>query len=752
MKTNLRLLLNESLMRRSFTLFGAVGLLLVSAEGIRAQTTYTWVQGGANTNWSTTGNWNPNSTPPSSLTNTIVDFDTTLDPSLTLDPVLDGARSVYELEIVSGSAGGIADTTANTNTLTIGAGGIQETGTSGPTVGTIEFTNKFAIGADQTWNIGGKGIILNGGISGSNDLTIISKANINFNAANSMTGNVELTGLNGANFTINIPQTKASAFGTGELTLSAANVVVFAQAQDQQIDNSTLDVEDTAQSSANFNTLQVNSSNKNVLVTSAVTGTGTLIVGDIVGSDNLIFSGNLSSFNGTLVSSNGRGTVTGVGGITTLATSGASGSSSSSATFQVQSGTTLALTGNTGTYFFGSLSGAGTINTTINVGDVKANSFAQTQQTAQNYLIQAGALNQNDVYSGVIGDNASDFATNGNTIALNKVGTGTMTLSGANTYTAGTTIGGGTLQFANILAMPASGNVSATAGTTLAVNVGGLGEFTAGSTSTNGSIGGLLNGLGGQAGSTVSFASGSSLGIDTTNAGGSVTYGGNIGSGAPGITKLGTGTLTLSGKNTYTSATTVNAGALSITGSLGNTTTTVNSGGTFEGTGSTAGAVNVVAEGTLAPGQSAAGGFGTLTAASVSLTSATFSFQLNSDLIAASNPGADLLSVGNAFTLNNTTFSATDLGSTTLSLGTVIDVASFGSLTGTFSGLADGSDLTIGANTFQINYGTLDAGDITLEAVAAPEPSTYGLLLGGLAVLLFLGKRVRHPEMTSLAD
>ena len=54
---------------------------------------------------------------------------------------------------------------------------------------------------------------------------------------------------------------------------------------------------------------------------------------------------------------------------------------------------------------------------------------------------------------------------------------------------------------------------------TLAVNVGGTGEFT-NATSGPAPVGGLVSGVGGQGGG-VAWASGSILGLDTTNAGGS---------------------------------------------------------------------------------------------------------------------------------------------------------------------------------------------------------------------------------------
>ena len=120
------------------------------------------------------------------------------------------------------------------------------------------------------------------------------------------------------------------------------------------------------------------------------------------------------------------------------------------------------------------------------------------------------------------------------------------------------------LQFTQTNAMPASGTVTVNNGATLAVNAGGAGKFT-GATAGNGSIGGLLAGVGGQGASSVTWNAGAILGIDTTNAGAGLTYSGVIadsGAGPLGLTKLGAGQLTLSQPNTYTGGTIVSAGTL----------------------------------------------------------------------------------------------------------------------------------------------------------------------------------------------
>ena len=73
------------------------------------------------------------------------------------------------------------------------------------------------------------------------------------------------------------------------------------------------------------------------------------------------------------------------------------------------------------------------------------------------------------------------------------------------------------------------------------------------------------------------------------------------------LVKVGTGTFTLSGANTYTGVTNVNAGRLDVNGSIVSATT-VNAGGTLGGTGTINAPVNVNVGGVLSPGAGASTG------------------------------------------------------------------------------------------------------------------------------------------------
>ena len=121
--------------------------------------------------------------------------------------------------------------------------------------------------------------------------------------------------------------------------------------------------------------------------------------------------------------------------------------------------------------------------------------------------------------------------------------------------------------------MPASGTVSIASGATLAINAGGTGEW-AGGASGAGTIGGLIAGTGGQVGpNQVNWSANNNFTIDTTNAaGGTITFGGIVGSfhtasgtiDTVSVTKVGNNSLVLAGPNTFTSGLTLVAGTLGI--------------------------------------------------------------------------------------------------------------------------------------------------------------------------------------------
>ncbi len=155
--------------------------------------------------------------------------------------------------------------------------------------------------------------------------------------------------------------------------------------------------------------------------------------------------------------------------------------------------------------------------------------------------------------------------------ALTKTGAGTLLLTGANTYTGITTISAGILEASVPAALPGRatpGKITVAAGATLAVNVGGTGEF------TTADIASLVT--------NATFSGTAILGLDTTNAVGGTFTAPNI-TGTRGVAKLGAGTLVYAGTgNTYSGVTLVSAGTLQVTGTLGSGgMVTVPTGGTL---------------------------------------------------------------------------------------------------------------------------------------------------------------------------
>ncbi|MEI6241114.1 MAG: autotransporter-associated beta strand repeat-containing protein [Planctomycetia bacterium] len=122
-----------------------------------------------------------------------------------------------------------------------------------------------------------------------------------------------------------------------------------------------------------------------------------------------------------------------------------------------------------------------------------------------------------------------------------KVGSGTFTLSAASSYTGATTVAAGRLALSAANQLADSSAVTGSAGAVLAL----------GGNETIGSLAGSLD---------------VALGSSTLTVGGngqSTTYSGGI-SGSGGLTKVGSGTFTLSAASSYTGPTTVSAGQLSL--------------------------------------------------------------------------------------------------------------------------------------------------------------------------------------------
>ena len=132
----------------------------------------------------------------------------------------------------------------------------------------------------------------------------------------------------------------------------------------------------------------------------------------------------------------------------------------------------------------------------------------------------------------------------------------------------------------------------------------------------------------------------------STNVSGVIDDGGAGGS----LVKVGTGTLILSGSNTYTGATTVNGGTLAVNGSiLMSSGVTVNTGGTLAGTGIVGN--TLVTGGTFAPGNGSAGSAMTVTG--------TLGFDAASTYVAKVNPAtASFANVSGMATLGGATVNA----------------------------------------------------------------------------------------------
>ncbi len=467
--------------------------------------------------------------------------------------------------------------------------------------------------------------------------------------------------------------------------------------------------------------------------TTAGTGTFTTNGGAVsgAGGGSIDFFDTSNASNG--IFTNNAGTVDGAGGgLTAFQGTSSAGHGTFTNNAAAFGGTTGA-----GAMVFFNTSTAGNAIITNNgsgVGGFNLNSEGQTQFVDNSTAGSATITNQAAIADGGIGGVTffSNSATAGNATLISNGGTTTGT-------------GGDFTQF--------SATSSASSATLIANGGSGGGDgggirFLDDSTSGTARVEVFGNGyldislhnapgvtIGSIEGSGNAFLGATNLTVGSNNMSttlsGAIQDGGAAGGTGGSFTKIGTGTLTLSGPNTYTGATAVNAGTLLVNGSI-TSAVTVNNSGTLGGSG-IVGAVTINNGGTLSPGNSP----GILnTTGNLTLTmGATYLVELNGTAVGTQY---DQTNVAGLVSLGNSTLTVS-LGFTPANgtMFTIINNDLSDPVTGTFNGLAEGAQFTAGGETFQISYHGGDGNDAVLTAVAAvPEPATWKMMCIGTTLLV----------------
>ena len=591
-------------------------------------------------------------------------------------------------------------------------------------------------------------------------LASVTGATFGFNVAGA--GNLTVTGIVGTTSGgVTMGGTGTLTFGgvntqTGTTTLSSGTLTVnlgaalSAAAAPLVVNGGALNLNNVAQTVASLN-----GSGGTITLAS-----GTTLTDNTAGADS--FSGTITGTNGALTKS-GVGTLTLSGantytGTTTiaggtivaaaLANAGVNSPLGAGATIAIGSGATAGTLKYTGTgnttdrvVNLAGAAGGATLDSSGTGALIFTSAFTATGAGIKSLTFSGTNTAANEI-QGAIVDNSGTNKT-----SLIKAGVGAWKISGTNTYTGTTTVSAGTLSLGSSAALPNTAVTVATntAGGTAVLDLNGF----------NATVASLS--LGGTAGADTASAANINTGAGVLTLGGAVTFtntnnplgstiSGNLSLGAAtrtftvndsvtaaadltvsavvsggansGLTKLGTGTLVLSGASTFDGPTLIQAGTLTVN-SLGN----VNGGTSALGTPSTVANGTVGIGAVAVPGTLVYNGSGSITDRVINLAGTTGGATLD-----ASGTGA--LVFTSAFTANGAGVKTLTLTGTSLDAneiqGAIVNSTSATSLTK--SGI--GSWLLSGVNTYT-GTTTVSAGILTVKSGAALSAATAPLVING---------------------
>ncbi len=486
-------------------------------------------------------------------------------------------------------------------------------------------------------------------------------------------------------------------------------------------------------------------------VTNSLTKTGT---GTMTMSGPNTYTGKTTIQNGAIS----------VGSINSVATPAPSASSNLGAPNSVANGTIgLGAAATTGTLIYtgagettdrvvdlAGTTGGGTLDQS-GTGLVKFTSdFTATGAGANKTLTLQGSTAGTGEIAGAIVDNL----TGTNNTGVAKAGTGTWTVSGVNTYSGTTAVTGGVLSVANAAGLGAATNgTTVSAGGTLDINNVTVASEAIFLNGTGSASQGALTGTGLSAsvGGPVTLQTASSIGAatagDKLNVSGAIT-----GTGVADLTKVGAGTVTISGTSNsgFTAATNVNGGTLEVTGTLsGTSAVTVNSGGTLlmNNNASTivggGAATLTVADGTAQIGNIVSGQNQTFMSLTLSGTSTLdFGTNVNGNALTFTNANAGFTGTLRVFNWTGPFYNIgdTDMGT----IGDGQDRFLFSVDSGYSSGQLDNILFFSDAGSTFIGSGAqITFGGGGFEIVPVPEPATTALI-GAVALCALIGYRERR--------